>query len=98
MPHAMIGAEVEVRATALTVEILHGGQRVAATPRLWGPRGHGQRPSTRTARESTATMAPWPPSRIISWAHRSVLGRQRWSSDPARQAAARAGRTARAWR
>lgn len=67
VPHAMIGAEVEVRATAMTVEILHGGQRVVAHRRSYGPKGtpvtlEEHRP------KSHRDYGQWPPSRIVSWA------------------------------
>jgi transposase len=67
VPHAMIGAEVEVRATATTVEILHGGQRVVAHHRSYGCKGtavtlDAHRP------KSHRDYGQWPPSRIVSWA------------------------------
>jgi transposase len=67
VPHAMIGAEVEVRATAMTVEILHGGERVVAHERSYGPKGtavtlEAHRP------KSHRDYGQWPPSRIVSWA------------------------------
>jgi transposase len=67
VPHAMIGTEVEVRATAMTVEILHGGQRVVAHRRSYGRKGtavtlDAHRP------KSHRDYGAWPPSRIISWA------------------------------
>src|SRR5579884_933278 len=67
VPHAMIRAEVEVRATATTVEILHGGQRVVAHARSYGPKGTAvtleeHRP------KSHRDYGQWPPSRIVSWA------------------------------
>jgi transposase len=67
VPHAMIGTEVEVRATAMTVEILHGGERVVAHERSYGPKGtavtlEAHRP------KSHRDYGQWPPSRIVSWA------------------------------
>ena len=67
VPYAMVGAPVEVRATAMTVEILHRGERVVAHRRSYGPKG------TATTLEehrpkSHRDYGAWPPSRIISWA------------------------------
>jgi len=67
VPHALIGAEVEVRATATTVEILHGNERVASHRRSYGPKGT---PVTIEAHrpKSHRDYGAWPPSRIVSWA------------------------------
>lgn len=67
VPHALIGAEVEVRATATTVEILHGNERVASHGRCYGPKGT---PVTTEAHrpKSHRDYGAWPPSRIVSWA------------------------------
>jgi transposase len=67
VPYAMIGAEVEVRATAMTVEILHGGERVVAHRRSYGPKGT---PVTIEAHrpKSHRDYGAWPPSRVVSWA------------------------------
>ena len=67
VPYAMIGAEVEVRATAMTVEILHGGQRVVAHRRSYGRRGTAVTLDTHRPK-SHRDYGQWPPSRIISWA------------------------------
>src|SRR5579884_1884314 len=71
VPHALIGAEVEVRATTTTVEILHGGERVVAHRRSYGPKGtaitlESHRP------KSHRDYGEWPPSRLVSWA--STIG------------------------
>ncbi len=65
--HTLVGAQVEVRATATMVEILHGGRCIAAHQRSYGPKG------TATTREqhrpkSHRDYGAWPPSRIIGWA------------------------------
>jgi transposase len=67
VPHAMIGAQVQVRATALVVEILHGNKRVVAHARSYGPKG---KPVTLEAHrpKSHRDYGAWPPSRIVSWA------------------------------
>jgi transposase len=67
VPHAMVGAQVQVRATVSTVEILHKGRRVIAHRRCWGPKG------TATTLEehrpkSHRDYGAWPPSRVVSWA------------------------------
>jgi transposase len=65
--YTLIGARVEVRATGSTVEILHGGERVASHRRTYGPKGtfvtcEEHRPPAH--RGHTA----WPPERMIAWA------------------------------
>jgi transposase len=65
--YSLVGAEVEVRATATTVEIEHGGVRVAAHRRCYGPKG------TATTLEehrpkSHRDYGAWPPSRLVGWA------------------------------
>jgi transposase len=67
VPHALVGERVEVRATALTVEIFHGGQRVFSHRRSYGPKG-----TTVTCEHhrpvSHADYGKWPPQRLLSWA------------------------------
>jgi transposase len=65
--HALVGAAVEVRATTTTVEILHGGTRVAAHRRCYGPKGT---PTTLEAHrpKSHREYGAWPPSRMVAWA------------------------------
>jgi transposase len=67
VPHTMVGAEVQVRATVSTVEILHKGRRVVAHRRCWGPKGT---PTTLEEHrpKSHRDYGAWPPSRIVSWA------------------------------
>ena len=65
--YSLVGAEVEVRATTMTVEILHGGATVATHRRSYGPKG------TATTLEehrpkSHRDYGAWPPSRIVAWA------------------------------
>lgn len=67
VPHALLGAEVEVRATATTIEILRDNKRVAAHARSYGPKGtyvtlEAHRP------KSHQEYGAWPPARMISWA------------------------------
>jgi transposase len=67
VPHALVGARVEVRATASTVELLHHGVRVASHRRSYGRKGiyvtaQEHRP------KSHRDYGAWPPERMISWA------------------------------
>lgn len=65
--HTLVGAAVEVRATTMTVEILHGGERVALHRRCYGPKGT---PTTLEEHrpKSHRDYGAWPPSRIVAWA------------------------------
>lgn len=67
VPHALIHERVEVRATAMTVEIFHGGQRIFSHPRSYGPKGtsvtcEDHRP------QSHKEYGKWPPERLVAWA------------------------------
>jgi transposase len=67
VPHTMVGAKVQVRATVSTVEILHKNRRVVGHRRCWGPNGTAitleeHRP------KSHRDYGQWPPSRVVSWA------------------------------
>ena len=71
MPHTLIGERVELRATATTIEIFFGGQRVHSHLRSYGPKGtavtcEAHRPA------SHRDYGKWPPERLIGWA--SKLG------------------------
>jgi transposase len=64
--HTLIGARVEVRTTASTVEILHSNLRVASHRRSYGRKGSfvtcdEHRPVAHRDR------TPWPPARMIAW-------------------------------
>jgi transposase len=68
VPHQLIGERVEVRATALTVEIFHGGQRIFSHRRSYGPKGtpvtcEDHRP------QSHKDYGKWPPERLVAWAN-----------------------------
>jgi len=67
VPHALVGQPVVVRATTTTIEIFHGGERVAAHRRCYGPKG---KPTTLEEHrpKSHRDYGAWPPSRIVSWA------------------------------
>ncbi|MBA2685035.1 MAG: IS21 family transposase [Gemmatimonadaceae bacterium] len=67
VPHALVGQQVEIRATSSVVEILHKGTRVASHRRSYAPKGASviadeHRP--RAHRE----YGKWPPERIATWA------------------------------
>ena len=67
VPHALVGARVEVRATASTVELLHGNVRVASHRRSYARKGtyvtvQEHRP------QSHRDYGAWPPERMIAWA------------------------------
>jgi transposase len=66
VPHALVHAKVEVRTTALTVEIFHRGQRVASHLRSAARGQH----TTITAHMPKAHQRhrDWSPSRIVAWA------------------------------
>jgi transposase len=66
VPYSLLKEEVEIRATAMSVEVLHRGQRVAC-----------HRRSTRVGQHSTIDAhmpkshrahASWSPSRLVNWA------------------------------
>ena len=66
VPHALVHERVEVRSTALTVEIFHRGQRVAAHVRSTARGQH----TTLTAHMPKAHQQhrEWSPSRLVAWA------------------------------
>ena len=67
VPCALVGAQVEVRATVTTVEILFRGQRVASHARTYGRKGSfvtcdAHRPKRHS------DYGQWPPERMLAWA------------------------------
>jgi transposase len=66
VPHALIRAEVDVRATARTVEVFHRGQRVAAHQRRYIGRKHDTTPEHMPS--SHRRYAEWSPERFRRWA------------------------------
>ncbi len=66
VPHALVHERVDVRSTAMTVEIFHRGQRVAAHLRSAARGQH----TTVTAHMPKAHQRhrEWSPSRIVAWA------------------------------
>lgn len=66
VPYQLVRQHVEVRLTAMTVEILHGGKRVASHPRSSGKGVYSTSDQHRPA--SHQKHLEWTPSRIIHWA------------------------------
>ena len=68
VPCVLRCAAVHIRATNATVEILHGGQRVASHARSYGPKG-----TYVTCEEhkpkSHQDYGKWPPERMRAWGH-----------------------------
>ena len=75
VPHAMVGAQVQVRATVTTVEILHKARRVVGAPRAARARRGRRRRSRSTGPSRTATTAHGP--RRASCRGRRRSGRRR---------------------
>lgn len=65
--HTLVGKEVEVRATSMTVEIFYSHERIASHRRCYGPKGT---PTTLEEHrpKSHREYGAWPPSRLVSWA------------------------------
>jgi len=70
VPFALVREHVEVRATAMTVEIFHKSSRVASHARSYVPGRHTTNPEHMP--KSHRAHAEWTPSRLIAWA--SKLG------------------------
>ncbi len=66
VPHGLIRAQVDLRATSRTIEIFHRGQRVAAHQRRYGGRRHGTDPDHMPS--SHRRYADWTPERFCRWA------------------------------
>jgi transposase len=67
VPHALVGARVEVRATSTTIEILHGNVRVASHRRSYAPKGTSVTVDEHRPK-SHRDYGAWPPERMTSWA------------------------------
>jgi len=67
VPCALIGAQVEARATANTVEILFRGQRVASHARSYGRKGTFVTCEAHKPKQHS-DYGKWPPERMLSWA------------------------------
>ena len=69
VPHGLTGQQVDVRITASTVEVLHGGRRVAAHPRSLRRGAHTTEPGHRP--KAHQKHLEWTPSRIVAWAEKT---------------------------
>ena len=68
VPYTLVHEVVEIRSTALTVEILHKGGRVASHVRN---RGRGKAITNHEHRpKSHQAHLEWPPSRMVQWAEK----------------------------
>lgn len=68
--HSLIGARVDVKMTSSTVTVLHGGEAVAAHPRLRGRKGQYSTMVEHMPDNHAALDDPWSPGRFESWAER----------------------------
>jgi transposase len=69
VPYQLVGARVDVRATASTVEVFHASRRVASHRRDDTPGRHSTDPAHMPV--SHRRHAEWSPSRIVAWAQRT---------------------------
>lgn len=69
VPHQLVGAQVDVRTSAFTVEILYKNRRVASHIRSYQEGGFTTNPDHMPA--SHREHLGWSPSRIISWAEKT---------------------------
>jgi transposase len=67
VPHRLVGARVDVRVSATSVEVLHRGQRVASHPRQ-GAGGLSTRPEHMP--KAHQAHRDWSPQRLLDWAQR----------------------------
>lgn len=72
VPHGLIRQEVDIRATARTIEIFHRGQRIAVHQRRYSGRRYGTNPDHMPS--SHRRYAEWTPERFRRWA--SAIGPQ----------------------
>nr|WP_287187625.1 hypothetical protein [Mesorhizobium sp.] len=66
VPHSLIRQQVDLRATARTIEIFHRGKRVAVHQRRYGGPRHGTDPDHMPS--SHRRYAEWTPDRFRRWA------------------------------
>lgn len=65
-PYALVGRQLDVRLTATTVELLHGGERVASHPR--GHKPHGYTTVNTHMPPAHQQYLDWTPERLVKWA------------------------------
>ena len=68
VPHALVGEPVELRITAGTVEVLHGGKRVAA--HALNPRRGSHTTTPEHMPASHRAHLQWTPAKLIAWGER----------------------------
>ena len=68
VPHALVGEPVELRITAGTVEVLHGGKRVAA--HALNPRRGAHTTTPEHMPASHRAHLQWTPAKLIAWGER----------------------------
>ncbi|MGO6944091.1 MULTISPECIES: Mu transposase domain-containing protein [Rhizobium] len=66
VPHALIRQQVDLRATARTIEIFYRGKRIAVHQRRYGGCRHGADPDHMPS--SHRRYAEWTPDRFRRWA------------------------------
>jgi transposase len=66
VPHSLIRQQVDIRATARTIEIFHRGKRIAVHQRRYGGRRYGTNPEHMPS--SHRRYAEWTPARFHRWA------------------------------
>ncbi|KAB1108635.1 IS21 family transposase [Neorhizobium galegae] len=66
VPHSLIRQQVDLRATARTIEIFHRGKRIAVHQRRYGGPRHGTDPDHMPS--SHRRYAEWTPDRFRRWA------------------------------
>lgn len=66
VPHGLIRAQVDLRATSRTIELFHRGKRVALHQRRYGGRRHGTDPDHMPS--AHRRYADWTPDRLRRWA------------------------------
>jgi transposase len=69
VPYSLVGARVDVRTTANTVEVFHASRRVASHLRDDTPGRHSTDPAHMPV--SHRRHAEWSPSRIVAWAEKT---------------------------
>ncbi|HTN86694.1 MAG TPA: IS21 family transposase [Sorangium sp.] len=66
-PYTLVGARVEIRATAAVVELFHDGVRVASHARSYGRKGTAVIVDEHRPR-AHRDYGKWPPERVVAWA------------------------------
>jgi hypothetical protein len=67
VPCELIGEKVDLRVTAMVIEVFRGGVRVTSHERSYGQKGHAvTKPEHRP--RSHREFGDWPPERLIAWA------------------------------